>query len=168
MTSQHALPRATPYTPWQLPSFVAAIASRLPQLFPSAALVAALEVGLKRLVERDALRGLDGKVVRIVVRDAGLAMTVRCRDVRFHPGFAGARADVTIAASLADFVLLALREEDPDTLFFARRLTMEGDTETGLIVKNLLDSADLSPLAIWLARARSLSDLRVRLSRVDR
>lgn len=158
MTSQHALPRATPYAPWRLPSLVAAIASRLPQLVPSAALAAALEVGLKRLVERDALHALDGKVVRIVVRDAGLTMTVRCRDARFHPGSAAARADVTIAAALSDFVLLALREEDPDTLFFARRLAMEGDTETGLVVKNLLDSADLSPLAPWLERARSAVD----------
>ena len=37
---------------------------------------------------------------------------------------------------------LMLREEDPDTLFFSRRLRIEGDTELGLIVKNLLDSVD--------------------------
>jgi predicted lipid carrier protein YhbT len=130
-----------------LPSFVAPIASRLPQFVPSAALAAALELGLKRLVARDALHGLDGKILRIVVRDAGVTMTVRCRNARFHLGFVAGRADVTIAASLADFVLLALREEDPDTLFFARRLAMEGDTEVGLMVKNLFDSADLSPIA---------------------
>jgi predicted lipid carrier protein YhbT len=35
-----------------------------------------------------------------------------------------------------------LREEDPDTLFFARRLTIEGDTELGLVAKNLLDGID--------------------------
>jgi predicted lipid carrier protein YhbT len=34
------------------------------------------------------------------------------------------------------------RQEDPDTLFFQRRLTIEGDTELGLEVKNILDALD--------------------------
>ncbi|MGB7997639.1 MAG: SCP2 sterol-binding domain-containing protein, partial [Photobacterium halotolerans] len=38
------------------------------------------------------------------------------------------------------------RKVDPDTLFFQRRLTMQGDTELGLAVKNLLDSLDLDSL----------------------
>jgi predicted lipid carrier protein YhbT len=37
-------------------------------------------------------------------------------------------------------VALALRREDPDTLFFSRRLVLEGDTELGLVVKNALDA----------------------------
>jgi predicted lipid carrier protein YhbT len=32
----------------------------------------------------------------------------------------------------------AHQEEDPDTLFFQRRLVIEGDTELGLQVKNLM------------------------------
>jgi len=31
---------------------------------------------------------------------------------------------------------------DPDTLFFSRRLTIDGDTELGLLVKNALDAID--------------------------
>ena len=42
----------------------------------------------------------------------------------------------------ATMLLLATRREDPDTLFFNRRLNIEGDTETGLHVKNLLDSLE--------------------------
>ena len=38
-----------------------------------------------------------------------------------------------------DYVQLALRNADPDTLFFERRLTISGDTDVGLIVKNALD-----------------------------
>ncbi|HHO69282.1 MAG TPA: hypothetical protein ENK12_09640, partial [Gammaproteobacteria bacterium] len=34
------------------------------------------------------------------------------------------------------------RSEDPDTLFFHRRLILEGETETGLYIKNLLDALD--------------------------
>lgn len=39
--------------------------------------------------------------------------------------------------------VLAQRQEDPDTLFFNRRLSMEGDTELGLVVKNTLDGLEL-------------------------
>jgi len=48
---------------------------------------------------------------------------------------------------------MMLREEDPDTLFFNRKLVIEGDTELGLIVKNLLDSIDWShtALARWMS-----------------
>jgi len=34
----------------------------------------------------------------------------------------------------------ALRREDPDTLFFTRRLVLEGDTALGLEIKNTLDA----------------------------
>ena len=52
-------------------------------------------------------------------------------------------ADLKISASAHDFMLLARRQEDPDTLFFSRRLSMEGDTELGLLVKNTLDAIEL-------------------------
>ncbi|MEE8428093.1 MAG: SCP2 sterol-binding domain-containing protein, partial [Gammaproteobacteria bacterium] len=38
--------------------------------------------------------------------------------------------------------------EDSDTLFFQRRLRMEGDTELGLEIKNFLDSLDADALKL--------------------
>lgn len=49
-------------------------------------------------------------------------------------------AEVTLTASSRDFLRLALHLEDPDTLFFNRRLLIEGDTNLGLMVKNKLDN----------------------------
>lgn len=37
-------------------------------------------------------------------------------------------------------------EIDPDTLFFQRRLVIEGDTELGLYVKNLMDAIELEQM----------------------
>ena len=51
--------------------------------------------------------------------------------------------DLTIRAHASDFIALARRSQDPDTLFFNRRLSMEGDTELGLMVKNTLDAMEL-------------------------
>jgi predicted lipid carrier protein YhbT len=42
-----------------------------------------------------------------------------------------------------DYAALAAREADPDTLFFNRRLVVEGDTEIALLVKNTLDTIDI-------------------------
>lgn len=58
--------------------------------------------------------------------------------------------DVSFCGNVNDLILVASRKEDPDTLFFQRRLSIQGDTELGLEVKNLLDNIDfdnLSPLA---------------------
>ena len=52
-------------------------------------------------------------------------------------------------------MLLAQRKQDPDTLFFSRRLSMQGDTELGLVVKNALDALELPVLdpSHWSPRA---------------
>jgi O2-independent ubiquinone biosynthesis accessory factor UbiT len=133
-----------------LPAPVAALVSRLPQLPPSVAFALALNVVRDAIFDRDMLARLEGKVLRLAVRDAGLTLSVSVRSARFHPAFVATAADVTISASALDFLLLAARDEDPDTLFFSRRLTMEGDTELGLALKNALDAVDLSAIAPWL------------------
>lgn len=50
--------------------------------------------------------------------------------------------EATIRGALGAFKTLAQRKRDPDQLFFQRRLAIEGDTELGLALKNLLDSLD--------------------------
>ena len=54
--------------------------------------------------------------------------------------------DVCIRGDLACFIKLAAQKEDPDTLFFQRALAIEGDTNLGLEVKNLLDRLELDSL----------------------
>ena len=99
---------------------------------------------------RDALATLDGKTFRIVVRDAGVSVAFRVRSERFEPMHADRAVDVIFTACAADFLLLATRRSDPDTLFFDRRLLIEGDTETGLRLKNMLDAIELP---CWLTGA---------------
>lgn len=54
--------------------------------------------------------------------------------------------DVEFRGNAKSFILLASRREDPDTLFFQRKLMIEGDTEMGLGIKNLIDSLELEQL----------------------
>lgn len=69
--------------------------------------------------------------------------------------------DIIISGTLRSFFLLLTRQEDPDTLFFHRKLSIEGDTELGIEVKNLLDSIEMGavPTAFQdlLARAGKMT-----------
>ena len=98
---------------------------------------------------------LVGRRYAIRVKDLGLVLCFTVGTRGFAPD-SGA-PDLTIIATARDFLLLLSRREDPDTLFFSRRLVSEGDTELGLIVKNLLDAIDpesvLRQLPAPLARA---------------
>lgn len=133
-----------------LPAFVRAVAARLPAFPPAIACALTLSLFAPRVVGREALATLDGKTFRIVVRDAGVGVAFRLRAQRFEPLGAGREVDVTFTASAADLLLLATRRADPDTLFFDRRLVIEGDTETGLRLKNILDAIELPR---WLTGA---------------
>jgi predicted lipid carrier protein YhbT len=148
-----------------LPAPFAAIGQRLPQLPPTLALIAALNIALGRLLPRDTLEPLLGKHLRIRVLDAGVTLRFVLTERGFRSSFDGAAADLSISARLRDFLALALREEDADTLFFSRRLLMEGDTELGLLVKNTLDAIELPQLRLAdLAPQRVASRLAARFA----
>jgi predicted lipid carrier protein YhbT len=65
----------------------------------------------------------------------------------------------------ATICFVARRQEDPDTLFFSRRLAMEGDTELGLLVKNTIDAIELPVLDLEsLKPSQVLARMRHRLA----
>ncbi len=128
----------------QIPDRVRRLLSRLPQYPASAAFAAALTFGLGTTFGADAHPELAGKLIRLRITDAGVTLTFRITPHGFAPSGA-ANPDLTLAAAAEDFLALALRREDPDTLFFSRRLVMEGDTELGLLVKNTLDALEIKP-----------------------
>jgi predicted lipid carrier protein YhbT len=87
---------------------------------------------------RRALRPMRGRVVRLELAGLGFGPQLTLDAFGLRPAFG--KADVTVRASLGDYLALALRREDPDTLFFSRRLVLEGDTELGLALKNAIDA----------------------------
>jgi len=126
-----------------LPDPVGAVLARLPAYPGSFLLVTALNKVLAQQLPVDVRQYLLSKKLRIHVRDARLTFDFTCTGTRFAACQKQDSTDLTISANAQDFVRLARREEDPDTLFFNRRLSMEGDTELGLVVKNALDALDM-------------------------
>lgn len=58
---------------------------------------------------------------------------------------------VCIQADAHAFIDLLEGREDPDTLFFERRLVMEGDTAFALLLKNTLDAVGPVTWQPWRA-----------------
>lgn len=134
-------------TPFVLPQPVGRLLGRLPAYPGSVLLVTALNVALAKQLAADVSAMLAGKRLRLRVTDAQWVFDFAWRTGRFVARQNAGAADLTLSASAHDFFLLASRQEDPDTLFFNRRLAMEGDTELGLLVKNTLDAIELPTLA---------------------
>jgi predicted lipid carrier protein YhbT len=129
-----------------LPPPIGSLLKLLPAYPGSLLLVAGLNLMLRDSLPDDVQRSLVGKRLQLKVIDAHLVFDFTCTANGFSACENGPRADLTIAASAHDFLLLARRQEDPDTLFFSRRLVMEGDTELGLLVKNTLDALQVPVL----------------------
>ena len=88
---------------------------------------------------------LEGRWLSIHVRDIGLLWYTSVVDGRLVVS-QQADADVSFSADASDLLMIAARKQDPDTLFFQRRLVIEGDTELGLYVKNLMDAIELEQM----------------------
>lgn len=133
-----------------IPTPVATLVARLPVAPPSLAFTLAANRLLWPALQTLDWQPLVGRRYAIRVKDLGLGIrfTVTPR------GFAPTQGvpELTISATARDFLLLLGRREDPDTLFFSRRLCLEGDTETGVHVKNLLDALDYD----WEAHFRDV------------
>lgn len=91
------------------------------------------------------LEFLEGRWLSIHVRDIGLLWNTSVVDGRLVVS-QQADADVSFSADASDLLMIAARKQDPDTLFFQRRLVIEGDTELGLYVKNLMDAIELEQM----------------------
>jgi len=129
---------------FRLPGLVARIGGRLPQWPHSLTLITGLNVAAKmKLLPQDCLELLEGRTFLVEVLDTGGRANFTCRNGLFRPLFSAPQTpDLCFRANLSAFTQMIARQEDPDTLFFNRELSIEGDTELGLVVKNMLDAVE--------------------------
>tara|TARA_Y100001956_G_scaffold62512_1_gene62571 strand:- start:1167 stop:1694 length:528 start_codon:yes stop_codon:yes gene_type:complete len=118
----------------------------LPQSVQKKALLEGLKTVFKEALEDGDFEFLEEKWLKVEVKDMQLSWYISYEDERLVVADKPVQEDVAFSGNLNDLVLIAGRKEDPDTLFFQRRLSIEGDTELGLEVKNLMDSVDLDSL----------------------
>ena len=100
----------------------------------------------KEEIEDGDLDFLQGKWLKVTVSDLKLTWFLSFENEVFIIKAQAINIDVSFSASVNDLVLVAGRKEDADTLFFQRRLSIEGNTELGLEIKNLLDNIEFDNL----------------------
>jgi len=115
----------------------------LPAMVHSRVLVGVLNKIFAEDLREGELDFLEDRSVSIEVTDLGLSYRLTLSGDRLMENSAQGENDLTVRAALYDFMSMASRQVDPDTLMFQRRLVMEGDTELGLALKNYLDAMDV-------------------------
>ncbi|MEK7679219.1 MAG: SCP2 sterol-binding domain-containing protein [Deltaproteobacteria bacterium] len=103
------------------------------------AFFAALTLKNPGLKER--LKELEGRVFRFEAKDIGRGFYLAVKDgeASIVPHMAGA-PDVIMKGDVEVLIYVLLGKEDPDTVFFSRRLEVSGDTAVAVHFKNILSS----------------------------
>ncbi|NQZ94529.1 MAG: SCP2 domain-containing protein [Moritella sp.] len=139
----HTLHRKLVHT---VPGLLAIPAKVLPFSLQEKVLSLVLNRVFAEALAEDEFEFLEQKWLQVEITDLGINWFISCLDNKLVIAPNAASVDVSFKGNINELVLITARKEDPDTLFFQRRLKIEGDTELGLEVKNMLDSFDLDEL----------------------
>lgn len=130
-----------------IPSILRPVLSLLPFNLQKKAILPALHSVFKDAIDEGDFEFLQGKWLKISITDLNLHWLISFNGKQLVMAESNhINEDVSFSASGDDLLLIAGRKQDPDTLFFQRRLKIEGDTELGLEVKNLIDAIELDQL----------------------
>jgi len=124
------------------PGFLSFPFRLLPSKLHSKFLAILLNRILLEQIKEGELDFLNDRHLCIKVKDAGVSYDISLSHGCFI-SVKSSEVDLLIQSSVYDFLMLAARQEDPDTLVFQRRLILQGDTELGLELKNFLDGLDI-------------------------
>lgn len=115
----------------------------LPGFVHNKVLVSTLNRMFSKELEAGELDFLQEKIILISIKDADIEYRFTLNSNKLIPAELHSSPDLVLQGTVYNYLLLASRQEDTDTLFFSRRLHMQGDTELGLYVKNFLDGMDM-------------------------
>ena len=130
----------------QAPQWLRLPVALIPFAIKKPAMVFMLQRIFKEALADGDFEFLEGRFLKVSVDELKLSCFITLQQGQMMVLEQSDVCDVSFAAGLNDLILIAGRKEDPDSLFFQRRLRIEGDTELGLELKNLLDGLDLDSL----------------------
>lgn len=137
------------------------LAHKLPQPMQQQLVGGLLQQVLAEAIEDGDLQCLEGNWLEVHVTDANSSwyFTLLQDKLRVQtklPLNFTTAINSRIAGSATDLLRMLSRQQDPDTLFFQRRLELSGDTELGLEVRNVLDAVDTDELPVYMQKALQL------------
>ena len=113
---------------------------RVPFLFKQLITEATLNRMFAQAIHEGEFDDFEGRTLRLEINGGQPGITLGFWQGRLR--IVEGEGEATIRGGWSAFYKLANRKLDPDQLFFQRKLIIEGDTELGLGIKNLLDSLD--------------------------
>lgn len=120
------------------------------KILPKKLKIQALNLAMNHFFKQSILEGeldfLDNKTFKIDVEDLNYSTVITLKNNQLIARDTECSTDVTLKSNFNALILLISRKEDPDTLFFNRTLSIEGNTALVLEIKNWLDSLDLDVL----------------------
>lgn len=136
----------------RLPPYTALLTRRLPAGLIGSLVQPVLNKTFASALADGQLDELAARELAIVIDDLDFTLGFRLRNGKLQAGSPQIPA-TTIRGPLAAYLWLASGACDADSLFFNRQLLMEGDTDLGLIVKNVIDATGLDTLPAALRAA---------------
>jgi len=115
-----------------------------PIFFRSAELF--LNQKFKNHIHNGELDFLENKRWALEITDASRRLCIQLVGRRIKVTDCPNDVDLTFKGPIASFITLALKEQDPDSLFFNRQLSITGDTALGLEIKNFIDRLPLDEI----------------------
>jgi predicted lipid carrier protein YhbT len=127
--------------PWRrLARGMRSVVRQLPTQPPSFVVARVLDRVLWPRLDEGARTALALRTVEVEVIEWGLRVRLQLGRAGFVVAPSAPEVALTIRARAAALWRLARGEDDADRLFFERALVMEGDTEYGVALKNVLDA----------------------------
>lgn len=128
---------------------------KAPKAIQSKLVLTLLNEVLKEPLEDGDLGCLEGNWLQIEAKDIGCSWYFTMQQSRLMmqlqpPMLSADTRQSLIAGESIDLLRMLGRQQDPDTLFFQRRLSLAGDTELGLEIRNVLDAVDMDELPQYL------------------
>lgn len=139
----------------QLPAPVAFAATQLPLRFLYPLIEQQLNRVLAESLQNNDLALLDNREFGLCIDDLGVTIGFTLSDRQLRV-IAPHKPTAMVSGPLAAFAWLASGRSDADALFFNRHLLIEGDTELGLVIKNVIDTTDLARLPALLRHGLDL------------
>lgn len=127
----------------RLPGAMGWAARAVPGSLQQLILASSLNYALRKAIAVGELDFFCHKLLNICINDIGVQFGIHFFNDKLVVTEAQSEPDLHFSASSYDLLLIATQKLDPDMLFFQRRLEMNGNTELGLGIKNMLAGMEL-------------------------
>ncbi len=127
------------------PRILSRIATRMPQNLNFLVVQKVLNVAFAEQIEDGDFDFLENRLLQVEIIDASLFIGLSFQQNKIICNYFSDKAcssDVTLSIDTLNAINLVQQEVDPDTLFFQRKLKINGDTELAHHVKNTIDTLD--------------------------